>query len=76
MGTRSPKDKIKPRGVKDAPTKSKKVHYAEVDSASGNSPYTVTWTEDGHFKCQCKGFVFRDTCKHIRKIQNMYGWNK
>jgi len=69
------KNKIKPRGTKDNPTKTRKINYREVASSSEpGKTHTVTWNVDGtDFKCQCKGFVFRGTCKHIREIKKELG---
>ena len=43
----------------------------EVQSNSDPSKkYTVTKYPDGNFSCNCPGFKYRNTCKHIETIKN------
>lgn len=61
--------------VKPDLTRTRKIKYREVPSTSDpGKTYTVTWNPNGtDFKCQCKGFVFRDTCRHIKDVKKSLG---
>lgn len=46
--------------------------YEMVPSSKGDKEYDVTF--DGtYWNCNCVGFGFRRTCKHVKQIKEKYG---
>jgi hypothetical protein len=41
----------------------------EVEGSKGNK-YTVKYSANGFWNCECVGFSFRGQCKHIKKAKN------
>ena len=40
-----------------------------VKSSDGTRRYMVRLLEDGTADCECKGFEFRGTCRHIKEAR-------
>ena len=43
-----------------------------VDGSKGNH-YTVEWHPyHHHYSCNCKGYMFRKTCRHINELSESF----
>lgn len=50
-----------------------KVKYIELVIRSNTNPehkYKVSWHDQGEMECDCPGFGFRHTCKHLKYIDD------
>jgi hypothetical protein len=51
----------------------KKNSFKIVTVSSNSDPtkaYKVKLYEDGRMECECKGFMFRKSCKHVDELKN------
>ncbi len=43
--------------------------YATAQSATvGSMVYVISAAPDGRLSCACKGFTYRQTCRHLKEI--------
>lgn len=41
----------------------------KIKSSNGKSTYTVLY-DNGNWNCECIGFSYRKTCKHVKEVQS------
>lgn len=47
--------------------------YVDVPSSSGPGTYRVRRMPDNSLVCPCRGFEYREDCKHVRQVLAEYG---
>jgi len=50
----------------------KKLKTYEIPSSTDkNKTYIVREMAEGGLRCTCPGFVYREDCKHVKKVQRI-----
>lgn len=62
--------KVRPKGsVSETLNRGVVINYM-VDSSKGDKQYKVTY--DGTWSCECPGYGFRRSCRHIKELQKKH----
>jgi hypothetical protein len=43
-----------------------------VLSSDKSTWYQVTWKQDGSWECECQGWHYRGTCRHIDRVKEKF----